>query len=531
MIARNILFVVLMFWGLFLPKHAFTQLSPGDLAQPHEHLEGLINCTLCHELGKKVSDKLCLDCHKLLNNRIVENKEYHVSSEVRGKTCIACHSDHHGRNFRIINWDTAAFNHNLTGYILKGKHAETNCKSCHKQSNIIDLKIKDKKFTYLGLTTKCLSCHDDYHQKSLENDCLKCHDFKIFKPAPGFDHQLSAYPLVGKHLDVKCIECHPMQKINDKESQLFKPLEYKSCVACHEDIHKGKFGKDCKKCHSEMSFRQIKGLNSFDHSLTKYSLTGQHQFVMCKECHKSNYTDPLKYGRCMDCHEDYHKADFTLTNKQSDCDDCHTTNGFKSSSFSIEQHQQGNFVLRDAHLATPCFACHFKDNLWVFRNIGQVCVDCHTDPHEAVVSQKYYPESDCRSCHNEQSWRQIQFDHSKTGYELMGQHQATDCRDCHFKTDKETSTTQQVFSKLPNACINCHTDKHAGQFVENDQNNCNRCHNADNWQPALFNHELTRFALEGAHSKLTCKQCHKPASINNQFVINYKIDYRCEACH
>lgn len=531
MIARNILFVVLMFWGLFLPKHAFTQLSPGDLAQPHEHLEGLINCTLCHELGKKVSDKLCLDCHKLLNNRIVENKGYHVSSEVRGKTCIACHSDHHGRNFRIINWDTAAFNHNLTGYILKGKHAETNCKSCHKQSNIIDLKIKDKKFTYLGLTTKCLSCHDDYHQKSLENDCLKCHDFKTFKPAPGFDHQLSAYPLVGKHLDVKCIECHPMQKINGKESQLFKPLEYKSCVACHEDIHKGKFGKDCKKCHSEMSFRQIKGLNSFDHSLTKYSLTGQHQFVMCKECHKSNYTDPLKYGRCMDCHEDYHKADFTLTNKQSDCDDCHTTNGFKSSSFSIEQHQQGNFVLRDAHLATPCFACHFKDNLWVFRNIGQVCVDCHTDPHEAVVSQKYYPESDCRSCHNEQSWRQIQFDHSKTGYELMGQHQATDCRDCHFKTDKETSTTQQVFSKLPNACINCHTDKHAGQFVENDQNNCNRCHNADNWQPALFNHELTRFALEGAHSKLTCKQCHKPASINNQFVINYKIDYRCEACH
>ncbi len=531
MIIKYLIVFMLAIAGLLLPKLLSAQLSPGDLAEPHAHLEGLSNCTLCHELGKKVNDKLCLDCHELLNERIFENKGYHASTEVKEKACIACHSDHHGRSFKIINWDTTTFNHDLTGYILEEKHAEAKCKSCHKKTNISNHEIKEKKFSYLGLSTECLSCHDDYHQQSLDKDCLKCHDFKGFKPAAGFDHQQTAFPLVEKHLDVECLECHPVQDKNGKEFQLFQPLEYQSCVACHEDIHNGKFGNDCKKCHSEASFLQIKTLNNFNHSLTNYPLTGQHQFVACKACHKTSYTDPLSHKRCMDCHEDYHKADFTQTNKLSDCADCHSTNGFMPSSFGIERHQQSSFVLREAHLATPCFACHLKENRWEFRDIGQLCVDCHSDPHKPAISQKYYPESDCRSCHSEQSWRQIQFDHTETGYELLGQHQATTCRDCHFKTDEVTSTIQHVFSELSAACSSCHTDQHAGQFIENELNNCSSCHNSEAWQPVLFNHELTRFALEGAHANLTCQDCHKPASINNQFVINYKIDYQCEACH
>ncbi len=86
----------------------------------------------------------------LLNDRIIENKGYHVSNEVKEKACITCHSDHHGRNFKIINWDTTAFNHDLTGYVLKDKHAEAHCKSCHKPAHVMNQEIKEKKVHLYG---------------------------------------------------------------------------------------------------------------------------------------------------------------------------------------------------------------------------------------------------------------------------------------------------------------------------------------------------------------------------------------------
>ena len=37
-------------------------MSPGDLTQYHADLEGLLNCTKCHDLGEGVSEAKCLDC-------------------------------------------------------------------------------------------------------------------------------------------------------------------------------------------------------------------------------------------------------------------------------------------------------------------------------------------------------------------------------------------------------------------------------------------------------------------------------------
>ncbi len=57
-----------------------SQISPGDLAAPHAHLEGMSNCTQCHILGEKVSNEKCLACHKELKKRIDLQKGYHSSS-------------------------------------------------------------------------------------------------------------------------------------------------------------------------------------------------------------------------------------------------------------------------------------------------------------------------------------------------------------------------------------------------------------------------------------------------------------------
>ena len=198
------------------------QISPGKLASAHAKLEGLSNCTACHELGKKVTNSKCFDCHKEMKSLIDLNKGYHSSVDVKGKDCFACHSDHHGRNFQIVRFDTLKFNHQLAGYELKGKHAKVSCNSCHK-NEFIPIKKSQKSVgkSYLGLDNKCISCHVDYHQKTLSADCASCHDNNSFKPALNFKHQTTKYPLLGKHADVACIKCHLKEKKDGQDFQRF----------------------------------------------------------------------------------------------------------------------------------------------------------------------------------------------------------------------------------------------------------------------------------------------------------------------
>jgi len=145
----------------------FSQISPGELYKGHSNLEGMSNCTKCHTIGAKVSNDKCLFCHTEIKERINLKKGYHVSSEVKGKECASCHNDHHGKNFQIIRFTTTTFQHNLTGYKLEGAHSKKQCTDCHNSKFITNSKLKTKPHTYLGLNTECVSCHTDYHQKTL----------------------------------------------------------------------------------------------------------------------------------------------------------------------------------------------------------------------------------------------------------------------------------------------------------------------------------------------------------------------------
>ena len=145
------------------------QISPGDLSNPHAHLEGMSNCTQCHVLGNKVSNEKCLLCHTEIQQRINLQKGYHSSAGIIGKQCITCHNEHHGKNFQLIRLDTAKFDHNLTGYSLSIPHAKRGCKDCHDIKFIADQKIKAKKYTYMGVSTECLSCHADGKKRKSAN--------------------------------------------------------------------------------------------------------------------------------------------------------------------------------------------------------------------------------------------------------------------------------------------------------------------------------------------------------------------------
>ena len=527
LINRFLLIIVILNYGGIL----FSQISPGDLAQPHAHLEGMSNCTKCHILGEKVSNDKCLDCHKELKVRIDQQKGYHSSAEIKGKECVKCHSDHHGRKFEMIRFDKADFNHSLTGYELLGAHGKKECKDCHKSEFISDQDIRKKKYTYLGLNTTCLTCHSDYHQKTLASDCASCHDFENFKPASKFDHDKAKYQLLGKHKEVECSKCHKTEIRNSVNFQQFTGIEFASCTNCHQDVHDNKFGKNCIQCHSEESFHVIKGLNNFDHSKTDYPLEGKHKYVDCKLCHKTNYTDPLWTNRCTNCHSDYHKKQFVKQDVSPDCSDCHSVNSFTGSSYTIEKHNVSQFPLNGSHSATPCFVCHKKESRWEFREIGLRCIDCHENIHEPYLDKKFYPEASCQSCHGENRWSDIQFDHDKTGFKLEGAHQKETCRSCHFKKD-DLGKVHQQFTDLASSCTNCHTDIHYNQFDKNGITHCNECHDFNSWKASKFDHNTTEFILDGAHQQVACNKCHKPLLKQQPSYVLYKIkNFRCEDCH
>jgi hypothetical protein len=571
------------------------------------------NCTQCHDLGDKVSNAKCLDCHKDIQSLLKENRGYHSNPRVAKQDCFACHSEHHGRNFDMVRFDQKNFDHTLTGYNLEGKHKAVDCRECHKPENIQNSNIKKRKNTFLGLGQECLSCHADFHQNTLSTDCMSCHSMDGFTPVIKFDHDKADFKLKGRHTTVDCIECHKMTTRNGKEFQEFtdipfadckschqdphnnnlpgqcfqchtetsfstftgrgnfnhnltgfnlkgshakidcfschakssnpvavfqdkKPTKENNCIACHADQHEGKYGNECSKCHNESSFLSLNNMDFFDHTVTDYPLEGKHLEVDCRKCHTERFSTPIDFTSCNKCHTDYHEGEFIKNGFSPDCLECHSLDrGFDYSLFTIEQHQTTTFPLEGAHTATPCFACHVSeedDQRWRFRGIGENCIDCHQDFHSGFISAEYYPNNDCTSCHVNDAWDIVNFDHNKTNWPLTGKHLTVNCRECHFEISQNDYVSSQTFSNLETNCASCHDDTHNGSFAIEGVTDCNRCHVTESWFPKKFDHNSTAFPLEGRHKEIECSACHAVGNEAGETAVIYKLNkLECIDCH
>ncbi len=455
--------------------------------------------------------------------------------------CIACHKDVHRKT---LSTDCASchtteafspaslFDHNKADFALKGKHRELDCKSCHGVT-LVEGSLYQK-FTDIPFSS-CASCHEDPHKGSFGAKCTSCHTEDSFADFAGkgtFNHAQTRFPLVGRHRKIDCSACHQMDANPEKVFQDYKNKDITNCITCHQDVHENKFGTDCRRCHNEDSFRKLVPTASFDHDVTGYPLEGKHETVDCRKCHENKAIDPLPHQRCMDCHQDFHQGQFIRAAYKPDCRDCHSVEGFAGSSYTIEQHNQSNFPLSGAHLATPCFACHFKNETWNFKNIGQQCSDCHADVHAGQLAENYYPGKSCDRCHSAEAWSQVDFPHETTGFALTGKHLLIACKSCHKEEPPSPKTTPIVFKGLQTTCISCHPDEHNRQFEMNGITDCLRCHQPEAWKPSRFDHQTTRFPLDGAHSKVDCQQCHKPQLVNGKKIVQYKLErFQCADCH
>ena len=127
---------------------------------------------------------------------------------------------------------------------------------------------------------------------------------------------------------------------------------------------------------------------------------------------------------------------------------------------------------------------------------------------------------DCEDCHSSSSWKisagTAKFNHSITGFELIGQHKQVDCKQCH-------STLK--FEQVRKDCFTCHKDIHKNSVGQD----CEKCHTPQSWLIRNVNelHQKSRFPLLGQHASADCKQCH---NLYND--LNFEpLGVKCYDCH
>jgi hypothetical protein len=391
----------------------------------------------------------------------------------------------------------------MPGQVIEG-HAkwEEDCTKCHKR------------FDKAAQNTLCQDCHKDV-RKDIEQkqgshgrfkelrECKECHTEhkgRTENIAPiteqTFDHERTDFPLKGAHANAKKVECKachkPKFKYRDAPSD---------CYSCHkkDDKHKGKVGNACADCHTDRNWKEIR----FDHDKTRYKLRNKHVEVPCKDCHAND-----RYKQTpMDCYSCHKKDDKHKGQEGTKCEECHDDQSWKKSPFD---HNKSRFPLMGKHAKTECKKCHLTP---AFKDAPMDCYSCHKkdDKHKGAYGEK------CETCHAENDWKTITFDHDlHSKYPLRGRHIMTKCESCH--------TGHLYKDKTPADCNACHKkdDKHKGQFTEK----CERCHTERDWRVLLFEHDHdTKYPLRGKHRTTTCESCHTGRLYQD------KTPTTCYACH
>ncbi|MGZ6124425.1 MAG: cytochrome c3 family protein [Myxococcales bacterium] len=550
--------------------------SPGPLSAPHAKLEGLTNCTKCHVAGSRLSPDTCLGCHGELKDRIAQKSGFHGRLAPADLACNKCHHEHQGRAFNLVDWGSPGekgFDHRRTGFALQGKHAKVACAQCHDDRLIADavvraLRAKEPgRKTFLGAPTQCSACHFDEHRGQLGASCAKCHNETSWKPAPGFSHAKTSFPLLGKHARVDCAKCH--ESTSDARARkdaplpprsssylVFKPVAHASCTDCHKDPHEGRLGATCTSCHTPDDWRQVRGATGARafHDKTRYPLRGAHEGVACKSCHGPfpgirAVFKGMRFEACTDCHVDAHVGQ--LGTPPPSCERCHSIEAFRPAAYEPAMHK--GYPLQGGHAAVSCAACHKPDpslaaraaplrafiekrsrgdtiSLTRFHPPGDIrrCDSCHADPHRGQFVARV-KQAGCADCHQISSFADLRFDHSReSAFPLTGAHQAAACGGCHFA---DASGTVR-YKPLRADCASCHADPHAGQFVES---RCEQCHQTAAWKQVSFAHRppYTPFELQGKHAAARCESCHREVEVGGGTrVRRYRgLPTACADCH
>ncbi|MEO8199391.1 MAG: cytochrome c3 family protein [Gemmatimonadota bacterium] len=432
----------------------------------------------------------------------------------------------------------------------------------------------------------CLDCHREirwlidrsrgFHASDPAANCTSCHpdhageDFQMIKWPEGsaaqFDHRRSGWTLEESHATAKCRDCHTARLRNGEAAQLsprrgqdpgWVGLE-RSCIACHEDVHRSSLNQQCNVCHDA---RDWGFATRFDHARSRYPLTGAHVNVDCSSCHKPPVQGaarndkgepipvfrPVRFNQCSDCHRDPHAGRLGGT-----CDDCHVTRGFRVIGRDQFNHERTRYPLRGKHAAVACAGCHDANSAQQWSPSFTTCGSCHRDAHagQAVIAGK---AADCAQCHSVNGFAPGVFSmvqHRGTRYPLEGRHAVIECTKCHVRRSGPAAdslgSARVVLRPAFTNCRSCHADDHGSQLVARaDHGACESCHTVQGWQPTTFTpaqHGRLRVTLQGRHGNITCQACHgperkglpplpNPQTLGRARIAITLSEVECAACH
>ncbi|PIV80653.1 hypothetical protein COW53_08565 [bacterium CG17_big_fil_post_rev_8_21_14_2_50_64_8] len=347
-------------------------------------------------------------------------------------------------------------------------------------------------------------------------DCKVCHTentWRITGSPKGFDHSDTGFLLEGLHNHVECRECHRNKVFAFVGTQ---------CLDCHADFHKGRLGPACRDCHTPSGWVD-RGEMSRKHMETALPLVGAHAQIDCDACHtgaaRADYVGTS--ADCFGCHEEQYTGTTNPPHAQSGIGtDCRTCHGVFSATWGAGDfvHPQ-SFPLTEGHSGLDCTRCHEVGSGFV--GLSTECATCHqfdydgtTDPNHQAAG---FP-TDCTQCHTTVSWEGAKIDHDLTNFPLTGAHVTVDCAACHVSTFTGTATN----------CDACHLDDYNGTDDPDHAAggfplDCSRCHQTDNWDGAVFDHDSTDFPLTGRHVGVNCASCHESGYAGTAM--------NCDACH
>lgn len=449
----------------------------------------------------------CYSCH---------SKDYHATAAPNhpmnkfSKDCSTCHDT------RAVNWRSQNIDHSF--FPLTGGHSKPGCFGCHSSAS------------FAGLSQDCYSCHKPDYEATLNpnhvagnfsKDCKTCHTINGWIPA-SFDHNLTTFPLTGRHTTVACATCHTQGYAGTP----------KQCVSCHQANYNAtsnpnhlaaQFPVTCENCHTTNGWQPAQ----FDHDGPYFPIySGKHKnkWNACGDCHTNSSN--FQVFSCITCHE-HNQADMNQEHQgvqgykweSSACLSCHPS-GRADGAFN---HSTSQFPLTGSHLTAQCSGCH--TNGYTTRPPLD-CYSCHQSGFQQTTKLNHTLarfSQNCTDCHNTTTWANTTFNHAVyAGFALQNKHAGRTCVQCHATTYSGTSSLCQTchLTDYQNAQNPNHTGAHFSEA-------CKDCHTDAGWTPANFNHDGPYFPINSGKHKNKwnndCRSCHEVSS-------NYAV-FTCTSCH
>ena len=573
--------------------------SPGPLAAPHglnPELAQSNSCSQCHGGWTRSMTSSCLDCHEPIAAQLERDEGLHgLLDETAVSHCAACHSDHHGAEFQLVNTASfkkagfdgvEGFDHGFIGFEMAGKHLELGCAECHEYAE--DLVLQEGAQRYLGLDQDCASCHEDPHEGAMALDCAACHSQETFEQQHSLGHE-DYLPLIGGHADLSCRQCHAEDGLHALEGKA-KPgraASARGCTDCHQSPHDEQrlnslagweglsLETSCSVCHvpEHEQFDQP-GVTVTDrqHAALGFALDDPHMDLECAACHDPNLSEFAERhpGRdqlgCAECHADPHLGQFddVLASGRpfgaAGCTACHSQTAFAPHGFDLDRHARAGLPLEGTHAGLECSVCHSDPapgEARQFDGTPTECAACHQDAHRGffdpfLADLAPVEHGACALCHATTEFADLiepGFDHAAhTPFPLDGAHAQGDCASCHQPLAEPDETARSFgFACDPlgslAGCVSCHSDPHEGSFDREKlpaevqgRVACERCHDQSSFRslPYGFDHHgWTGFPLDGAHEQASCSACHAPMRATQPGGRTWQpaAGTNCAACH